>query len=80
MQVLAGYRTYIVATAIGVVAALQYAGLLSADTADTIRNFLIGLGVVTMRSALARVEAVAETTHVETVRAIAHVENAVREK
>ncbi len=54
MELLAGYRTYLVAAAYAVVTFVEGVGWIDAGTADKIREVLIGLGAMTFRAALKR--------------------------
>lgn len=52
MPFLAGYKTYIVGALIGLVTALDSMAVIPPETAEGIRNFLYGLGFVTLRAGI----------------------------
>lgn len=49
MSQLAGYKTYIAAVAIGIVTALQYAGVISDEMFQSIVGALTALGLIAAR-------------------------------
>lgn len=53
---LQGYKTYLTAVAVFVVGGLQAAGKLDPETAQQLLAFLGGLGLITLRAAVAKAE------------------------
>lgn len=52
---LAGKKTYIVAILMGVITALEAAGMIDAETMQTILAVLAALGLTTLRSAIPKI-------------------------
>lgn len=52
MDAVKGYRTYIVAGLLAIVAAAQSLGYVDDHTAETFRNWLAGFGLFTLRAAV----------------------------
>lgn len=56
LKILAGYKTYITAIAVFAVGGLQAAGKIDSEMANQILTFLGGLGLITLRAAVAKAE------------------------
>ena len=52
MPMLTGYKTYIVGALIGLITAAETVGLVPSEMASMIRDFLYGLGFVTLRAGI----------------------------
>lgn len=52
MPGLAGYRTYIVGGLIGLITALEAVNVVPPEAAAKVREFLVGLGFVTLRAGM----------------------------
>jgi len=52
MDVLKGYRTYIVAAALAIVTGLEAAAIITPQLAGELRGFLAALGLTTIRAAI----------------------------
>lgn len=47
---LSGYKTYIIAAVMGLVFALEFAGVITPDTAKAVEGLLIASGLMTLRA------------------------------
>lgn len=55
MNVLSGYKTYIVAAILGLVTVATQLGYLNADQAKTVQELLAATGLVTLRLAVSKI-------------------------
>jgi len=55
MPMLTGYKTYIVGALIGFLTAAESMGLVPPEAANTLREMLLGLGLVTLRAGIKKV-------------------------